>query len=373
MATQLPAGAVWADTGEAVRPDAAPEGQSTAQIDVTALAAAAARRARSALAVSLATRALLALLVLGYVGHVVFGQRGDLFFALVCRKTVPRVWNVLTCSFWEQSLPALCVSVACLATLSRVLEPLWGTAEFMRFVLATAASVGCATFASLFVLYIVTQDIFYLNATVSGFHGVVAALLVAARQLMPNEAPFPLMPWLRVRWLAQLYLLGSVIVAVASGAKHHHIGLSLMVLYGVFSGWVYLRFLHRLPSVSAAAAGDQSEEMSWESLFPQPLQPLCANIGNLFFRLCCVRPAAAGGASSRYVAMLGAEREAIVSAAETARDPNAPPQLQEADARKREAHTQRALKLLEERLRASNRSAAASLEEAEEASPSSGE
>ena len=67
MATQLPAGAVWADTGEAVRPDAAPEGQSTAQIDVTALAAAAARRARSALAVSLATRALLALLVLGYV------------------------------------------------------------------------------------------------------------------------------------------------------------------------------------------------------------------------------------------------------------------------------------------------------------------
>uniref|UniRef100_A0A7R9U0D2 Uncharacterized protein n=1 Tax=Prasinoderma coloniale TaxID=156133 RepID=A0A7R9U0D2_9VIRI len=353
---------VWADTGEAVRPagsggngggksgESGGDGEGGA--GAAGLAADATRRLRGVLeGGSLATRLLVGVLVVGYLVSRLVGERADLFFALVCRKTLPRIWNVATAGIYETSLPSLALSSTALLVSSRLLEPQWGTKEFFAFMACINACVGAATFASLYALYAITQDLYYLNARVSGFYGVTAALLVAARQLMPNELPVPALPFLRAKHLCQLYLVSAAVLTVASGAKHHHMGMCLFVVYGTWFAWIYLRFYQR--RAADLEAGDQSEEMSFEAFWPEPCQPLCANLGSVCFKWCCVRPA---DVVARAQQRGGSEAEAIAAAA-ARRDPTLPPAQQESERRKREAHTQRALKLLEERLRASNAAA----------------
>ena len=97
------------------------------------------------------------------------------------------------------------------------------------------------------------------------------------------------LPFLRAKHLCQLYLVSAAVLTVASGAKHHHMGMCLFVVYGTWFAWIYLRFYQR--RAADLEAGDQSEEMSFEAFWPEPCQPLCANLGSVCFRWCCVRPA----------------------------------------------------------------------------------
>ena len=178
------------------------------------------------------TKLIAGVLTCSFVAHLLLGRWTAPVLALVPEKTVPRVWNVLTSGFYEMNAVSFAVDVLGVLYLGRLLEPIWGTAEFVRFVAVAQVSVGVAAFATMYALYVCTRSQFFLFAQFGGFHGVLVALTVALRQQLPEERvplPPPLGAALRLRnkHLPGAYLFAGGVWSVANGAKHHHIGLWL--------------------------------------------------------------------------------------------------------------------------------------------------
>lgn len=97
-----------------------------------------------------------------------------------------------------------------------------------------------------------------------------------------------LFPSLRNKNLTQIYVAVTLIICLANGALHHHIGLYLFVLFGTYWAWAYLRWFKAVGAGSgggaggAAAAqlrGDPREEFSFASLFP--VRERCNEIASL--------------------------------------------------------------------------------------------
>ena len=120
---------------------------------------------------------LLALAVKGAtstVGLVVANTTGTRFF----------IWNLLTSSFHETSLPraalaGLCCAAAAALRLERRFGPWFLFAFYVAFV---ALACGVATSVLLFACYVVTREEEYLFTETYGAGGLVAALAVAAKR-----------------------------------------------------------------------------------------------------------------------------------------------------------------------------------------------
>ena len=80
------------------------------------------------------TKLIAGVLTCSFVAHLLLGRWTAPVLALVPEKTVPRVWNVLTSGFYEMNAVSFAVDVLGVLYLGRLLEPIWGTAEFVRFV-----------------------------------------------------------------------------------------------------------------------------------------------------------------------------------------------------------------------------------------------
>ena len=250
-------------------------------------------------------KVLSTVLVLTYVYAVLFPGGAADALALQPDKVVPRLWSLVTSSFYEWNVLALFIHVTVVFTLGQRVERVWGAREFVRFVLLVNASVGTATFVCMYVLYIASRDQYYLFTTFGGFQGVVAGLLVAWRQVAPEEPVGSTQ--LRAKHMLPLYVVFCLALAILSGAEHHHIGLYLFVVFGAYSAWVYLRFFQTvahssgtLVGASVASShlrGDPRLEFSFASLWPEPMQACVGNVcSNPCYALCCTtRSAGAGG------------------------------------------------------------------------------
>lgn len=98
-----------------------------------------------------------------------------------------QVWRVLT--FWCVELHAweVAVDIVTVALCGKLIEPLWGRWEMVRFFLLCQASVALLSTLAYFVLYIGTRDERLLfDVHVHGLAGYVGALSVAVRQVMPD-------------------------------------------------------------------------------------------------------------------------------------------------------------------------------------------
>jgi hypothetical protein len=189
------------------------------------------------------------------------------------------VWNVVTAGFVELHLlsvrhtrarlrlrsfslsralsPSLTQAVfnaACLLLLLRLVEPRWGGAETLRFALLANAGAGVATFVILFLVYVVTRNDYLLYAQVAGGQALVAALLVAVKQLLPEQE---LVlggaggPRLRGKHAASVFLAVFAAVCIVRGDAPT----ALHAAAGAAAGWVYLRhFQARCLRCCAAAA-----------------------------------------------------------------------------------------------------------------------
>ena len=79
------------------------------------------------------------------------------------------------------------VDVLVVLFLGKIIEPIWGSKEFLKFIAVVNASIGFCTFVLMFILYVFTRSEDILYAQLGGFHGMVAAFLVAIKQLMPEQ------------------------------------------------------------------------------------------------------------------------------------------------------------------------------------------
>lgn len=232
------------------------------------------------------TKALAVTLVCTYTAGQLVPRLQD-YLALVPDRTLPCVWNVVTAGLFPTTLTGTVVDTVSLLFIGRIVEPIWGNIEFVYFCMVVNTAVGVATFLNMYVLYVVTRSEFFLYAKFGGFHGVLAGLLVALRQLVPEDE-LPYVPWLRAKHLSGIYVVVTLAYCVLSGGYHHHIGLYLNVLYGTYWGWLYLRYMQVV--ADTGLKGDPREEFSFEAMFPEPLQPLAGRLALVFHGWFCPPP-----------------------------------------------------------------------------------
>ena len=285
------------------------------------------------------TKAIATVLVASYLLFLVMPWTST-SLALLPEKTVPCVWNVLTSVFYAMNLVGAAIDVLGVLYLGRTLEPIWGAGELMHFVLVVQTSVGIASFVSMYVAYVLSSDQFYLFAKFSGFHGVLAGLLVAVRQQLPEErVPVPaqiarLAPdsQLRNRHLPGLYCAGVLAFCVLSGAKHHHVGLFLFPVartrLGRTSGGSSSTGEDRggdgvarqmLRGAEVDRWGDDRHDFDFAEQFPSAMRPACGGDRPLHAIFCDPTGESRGGSFRAEAVVRGREAPAARAAARAAR------------------------------------------------------
>jgi hypothetical protein len=83
--------------------------------------------------------------------------------------------------------PQLALNVAALILLARLIEPVYGSREFIKLL----AIVNCATtvcvFVGVYISYAATMNASLLYTEFYGFHGIAAGLLVAVKQILGDQ------------------------------------------------------------------------------------------------------------------------------------------------------------------------------------------
>ncbi|XP_059628300.1 rhomboid-like protein 19 [Cornus florida] len=223
-----------------------------------------------------------AVLLLG--GHIVVQILPSAvdYLALIPAKTIPFAWNLITAGYIEQSVYGVVISTVGLLFIGKLLEPIWGSREFFKFIFIVNLLTSACIFITAISLYYITRRETYLYMPLSGFHGVLSGFLVGIKQLIPDQE----LPLLRIKakWLPPLALLPSIGISffVTESTKY----LPTMI-FGTYVSWIYLRYLQRNPETKLR--GDPSDEFAFSTFFPEFLRPVIDPIASIFDRMFCGR------------------------------------------------------------------------------------
>lgn len=167
------------------------------------------------------------------------------------------------------------ISILAVLLLTRIVEPVYGTREYIRFLLISLAGSGALT-----VLYVTT--LYYIMVVVGksddagdmlyypicGFSGGIAALLVAVKQIIPdNDVTLLNFIHFRAKHLAAIYLVLSTAAAFLLGVS---LKIVPFAVYGTFVAWFYLRFFQYRPETGIR--GDPADSFKFASFFPESVQ-----------------------------------------------------------------------------------------------------
>ena len=208
--------------------------------------------------------------------------------ALVPGHTVPRVWNLVTASWVESSVPGITIATGLLVVLGRVVEPPMGAKETARFFIFVSGFVGACAFAVSLVRYYSSKNEKALYDSYCGFQGIIAALLVVVRRDNP-DAPVNVrgMRWMRREQLNAFHLFCMLPVGFLTGHVLPTFGFSLFGLYG---SWVYLRHIQLRPE-GEHGVGDDSPRLVLVLSFPPVAQPVLTPLMNSIHEALCGRRA----------------------------------------------------------------------------------
>ncbi|XP_073281624.1 rhomboid-like protein 19, partial [Primulina huaijiensis] len=122
---------------------------------------------------------------------------------IYCR-TIPFAWNLITAGYIERSIYGVVISTIGLLFIGKLLEPIWGSREFLKFIFAVNFLTSVCVFITAISLYYITREESYLYIPISGFQGVLSGFLVGIKQIMPDQE----LPWLKLKakWLPSLAL-----------------------------------------------------------------------------------------------------------------------------------------------------------------------
>ncbi|URE16153.1 serine threonine-protein kinase [Musa troglodytarum] len=89
--------------------------------------------------------------------------------------TIPFAWNLITAGYVEQSILGVAISTVGLLLLGKWLEPLWGSKEFLKFIIVVNLLTSICVFVTAIALYYITRQESYLpvlDPIASVFHWV---------------------------------------------------------------------------------------------------------------------------------------------------------------------------------------------------------
>lgn len=211
------------------------------------------------------------------------------YLALIPAWTIPFGWNLITAGYIEQSIHGVVISIGGLLLLGKLLEPIWGSKEFLKFIFVVNFLNSVCVFITALSLYYITREETYLYMPLSGFHGVLAGFLVGVKQIVPDQELSLLR--IKAKWLPSLMILFSSIVSFFTPDSIAYLP---TLIFGTYMGWIYLRYLQRKPETKLR--GDPSEDFAFSSFFPELLRPIIDPIASIFHRMLCGRSEASAEA-----------------------------------------------------------------------------
>lgn len=221
-------------------------------------------------------------LLLGYLST--FKTNLDQLLCIVPGNLLPpnfHLWTLLTHSFVEYNFFELFVNCFILLLFSKMLEPLWGRLECIQFYFITTISVGLSTTIIYYILFVASFDEqMIFNVSIHGLGGILGGFTVATKQIMPDNVVVDV-GFLRIKQdnLPILIILITGLLFIVGLTKPTYF---IMVIFGVFYSWVYLRFFQRHKN---GTRGDSSSTFMFASFFPAQIQPFVAILSNTIFNL----------------------------------------------------------------------------------------
>ncbi|KAL2227772.1 UNVERIFIED_CONTAM: Rhomboid-like protein 19 [Sesamum indicum] len=85
------------------------------------------------------------------------------YLALIPAKTIPFAWNLITAGYIEQSIIGVVISTVGLLFIGKLLEPIWGSREFLKFIFVVNFLTSVCVFITAISLYYVTRQELYLR------------------------------------------------------------------------------------------------------------------------------------------------------------------------------------------------------------------
>jgi membrane associated rhomboid family serine protease len=206
--------------------------------------------------------------------------------ALIPGFTIPphfRVWNLVTSGYFHLHLYDLIFNLIALLVLGKYLEPLWGSREFLRFIIIVNFFCAMSIFSVIVAVYVVTHNAgsqsaeHYLFKPFAGFYGTFGGFTVALKQVNPEEVRIPTLE-LRNKHIPSLLAFTHLALSFIIPVDY-----VLYMLFGIWFAWIYLRWFQRK---AEGIYGDQSNEFSFASFFPECFQPAVSKISNIVWILC---------------------------------------------------------------------------------------
>ncbi|CAL9022533.1 unnamed protein product [Prunus brigantina] len=224
----------------------------------------------------------LAVVLIG--GHIVvqFLPQAVNYLALIPARTIPFVWNLLTAGYIEQSVYGVVVSTLGLLFIGKLLEPVWGSREFLKFIFVVNFLTSICTFITAIALYYITMNENYLYLPLSGFYGVLSGFLVGIKQIIPDQE-LPLLK-IKSKWLPSLSILLSIAISFWTAQSATYLPI---LIFGTYISWIYLRYWQRKPETKLK--GDPSDDFAFSTFFPEFLRPVIDPVASIFHRMLCGR------------------------------------------------------------------------------------
>lgn len=200
------------------------------------------------------------------------------FFSPVVFMPVPFFWNVATAHFFEGNLLKAILVTPCVVALASMLERLWSSRAMAMHLGVTTALTGLAALVLQIISLYRTQRERIFFEPLRGCAGLLVALAVGLRHAYPFEA-LPLLPrqWgVQCQHLPFCLTCFFVLVGLLMPTWLPEWQFAPLAL---FFGWLHLRYLMWFPY--AEAHGDHSLEFCFSALFPRPLRPFVACVGEI--------------------------------------------------------------------------------------------
>ncbi|KAF8966600.1 eukaryotic integral membrane protein-domain-containing protein [Flammula alnicola] len=195
-------------------------------------------------------------------------------------------WTLLTSALVETSIFEFIASLIFVPASLKYLERLWGSIETLKFIVVSIVASNIIAFGFNWIEFIATRnaDMFLYGMRYHGQMALQIAILVAFTQLIP-EHQIQILGVIkaRVKSLPKAYLtLATVLCIVGFQCPW------IIIQFGWFVGWVYLRFYKKNPGDSVGGVdtyGDRSETFSLISWCPPFIHYPLTLLGNFVYSL----------------------------------------------------------------------------------------
>ncbi|CAF1163854.1 unnamed protein product [Rotaria sordida] len=191
------------------------------------------------------------------------------------------IWTFITHSFIELHIWHTIIDVIVVFLYSKMIEPLWGTKELLKFYFIVTIPNALVVTFTYFLFYGLTFNEDYLfERPIYGLASFIGAYSVVIKQIMPDTilATTPLCK-LKQDHVPLLIVILSTILWIVYAVPIHFL---IMLSFGIIISWTYLRFFQVHQN---GTQGDMSTSFSFASFFPPPISPIISIFANTIFAI----------------------------------------------------------------------------------------